>query len=146
MNKQDQTTKIRIVSAINRLPEGDVKRLQGTEKYRLRVGDFRVIFDKQGEILYIEKSIIEGRSINNFEKVINMSAIKERILGAVTIMNDSDAEKLWSFIKKQFSISWEKIEDITPDEWDLQMLHEIEIDPDCQNYVSSEEALKVLGL
>ena len=48
--------KQRIVTAINSLPNGDVKKFQGTDsKYRLRVGDFRVIFDRQGNILYIEK-------------------------------------------------------------------------------------------
>ena len=56
LNRQDKNTKERIVDAINNLPNGDVKKLQGNiSKYRLRVGDFRVIFDKQGNILYIEK-------------------------------------------------------------------------------------------
>ena len=56
LKRQDTNTKIRIVNAINILPEGDIKKLQGTtSKYRLRVGDYRVIFDKQGNILYIEK-------------------------------------------------------------------------------------------
>lgn len=55
LNKQDKPTKIRIVTAINRLPAGDVKKLQGESGYRLRVGDFRVIFDKDGNIIYIEK-------------------------------------------------------------------------------------------
>ncbi len=43
------------MEAINKLPQGDVKKLQGQENYRLRVGDYRIIFDKNGEILYIEK-------------------------------------------------------------------------------------------
>lgn len=57
LNRQDRPTKERIVDAINKLPAGDVKKYQGTttSRYRLRVGDFRVIFDKQGNILYIEK-------------------------------------------------------------------------------------------
>lgn len=55
LNKQDKPTKLRIVNAINQLPSGDVKKLQGVEGYRLRVGDFRVIFDKNGDIIYIEK-------------------------------------------------------------------------------------------
>ncbi|MCM1233122.1 MAG: type II toxin-antitoxin system RelE/ParE family toxin [Ruminococcus flavefaciens] len=55
MNKQDRPTRIRIVEAISKLPQGDVKKLQGQEKYRLRVGDYRVIFDKNGNVLYIEK-------------------------------------------------------------------------------------------
>lgn len=59
LKKQDSSTKRRIVTAINNLPSGDVKKLQGTDGYRLRVGDFRIIFDKNGDILRIEK--IENR-------------------------------------------------------------------------------------
>ena len=56
LKRQDRPTKERIVDAINKLPGGDVVKYQGSiSKYRLRVGDFRVIFDKQGNILYIEK-------------------------------------------------------------------------------------------
>ena len=55
LKKQDKPTRKRIVSAINLLPAGDVKLLQGGNGYRLRVGDYRVIFDIHGNILYIEK-------------------------------------------------------------------------------------------
>lgn len=55
LKKQDMPTRQRIISAINQLPAGDVKSLQGRKGYRLRVGDYRVIFDKDGNILYIEK-------------------------------------------------------------------------------------------
>lgn len=55
LNKQDKPTRIRIIEAINKLPQGDVKKLQGLKNYRLRVGDYRVIFNKNGDILYIVK-------------------------------------------------------------------------------------------
>ena len=56
LKRQDRVTRKRIVDAINMLPWGDVKKLQGEKsRYRLRVGDFRVIFDKQGNVLYIAK-------------------------------------------------------------------------------------------
>ena len=55
LSKQDKPTRIRIIEAISQLPQGDVKKLQGQKHYRLRVGDYRVIFDKNGDILYIEK-------------------------------------------------------------------------------------------
>lgn len=55
LSKQDKPTKIRIVNAINNLPAGDVKKLNGQDGYRLRVGDFRIIFDYDGNILWIEK-------------------------------------------------------------------------------------------
>ena len=53
--KQDKPTKIRIVNAINNIPNGDVKKLQGQDGYRLRVGDYRILFDYTGKIIYIEK-------------------------------------------------------------------------------------------
>ena len=40
--------------ALNLLPAGDVKALQGRNDYRLRVGDYRIIFDINGNILLIE--------------------------------------------------------------------------------------------
>ena len=55
LSKQDKPTKLRIVNAINKLPAGDVKKLQGKDGYRLRVGDYRMIFDKVGNVLFIEK-------------------------------------------------------------------------------------------
>jgi len=43
------------------LPKGDVKKLKGYEYYRLRVGDFRVIFTKNDEELVILVIDIENR-------------------------------------------------------------------------------------
>ena len=53
LKKQDVPTRKRIINAIN-LPAGDVKALQGRNDYRLRVGDYRIIFDINGNILLIE--------------------------------------------------------------------------------------------
>ena len=50
LKKQDVPTRKRI----NLLPAGDVKALQGRNDYRLRVGDYRIIFDINGNILLIE--------------------------------------------------------------------------------------------
>ena len=44
---QGKTIALRIYNAAEKLPLGDVKRLQGTKKpqlYRLRVGDYRIVF------------------------------------------------------------------------------------------------------
>ena len=46
LKKQDVPTRKRIINAINLLPAGDVN--------RLRVGDYRIIFDINGNILLIE--------------------------------------------------------------------------------------------
>ena len=47
LKRLDKKTQLRILKAINQLPLGDVKKLQGnTEDYRLRVGKYRIIFSK----------------------------------------------------------------------------------------------------
>ena len=47
IKKQDRDTQKRIIKAVTELPEGDIKRLKGMDDvYRLRVGDFRVLFEK----------------------------------------------------------------------------------------------------
>lgn len=53
INKQDIHQRKRTLSAIYGLPKGDVKKLKGYEYYRLRVGDFRVIFTKNDKELII---------------------------------------------------------------------------------------------
>lgn len=53
LSKQDKIIQHRIINAINNLPNGDVLKLQGRPGYRLRVGSFRIIFDKDGNVLYI---------------------------------------------------------------------------------------------
>lgn len=42
--------------------------------------------------------------------------------------------------------SWNNIETVSPDEWDMKMLSDINSDPDCQEFISSDEAMKELGL
>lgn len=76
-----------------------------------------------------------------------MSAIKERIFGAVTVMSDSDAEKVWNLILDRFTDNaWGNIKEAAPDEWDKNMLGEISENPECREFISSEEAIKELGL
>ncbi|MCD8053495.1 MAG: type II toxin-antitoxin system RelE/ParE family toxin [Lachnospiraceae bacterium] len=54
LRKQGKPTQRRIVEAISKLPlEGDIKKLQGTDGYRLRVGDYRILFDVNGLVIDI---------------------------------------------------------------------------------------------
>lgn len=54
LRKQDKPTQLRLIEAISKLPlEGDIKKLQGADGYRLRVGNYRVLFDVNGIILDI---------------------------------------------------------------------------------------------
>lgn len=76
-----------------------------------------------------------------------MSAIKERILGAVTVMSEADAEKVWKFVLDNLpSRSWDDIGESALDEWDLKILDDIEHNPECHEFVSQEDVLRELGL
>ena len=76
-----------------------------------------------------------------------MSTVKERIIGAVTIMDEQDAVKVWNIIMTTFRRKeWDNIPEELPDEINLAMLAEIEKDPDCHEFVSSADAMKLLGL
>lgn len=55
LGKQEETIRIRIKHAILKLPSGDVKKLMGQPYYRLRVGDFRVLFTREGHIIEVSK-------------------------------------------------------------------------------------------
>jgi mRNA interferase RelE/StbE len=43
----------RMVTAIERLPSGDVKKLGGRDGYRMRIGGWRVIFDMDGQTITV---------------------------------------------------------------------------------------------
>ena len=63
INGMDKPTKARIKQAIEGLPAGDVKALQGSAgSYRLRVGDWRVVFSyPDDETILIEKIAPRGQ-------------------------------------------------------------------------------------
>lgn len=76
-----------------------------------------------------------------------MSSVKERIIGAVTVMNEQDANKVWDLIVNTFANKdWDNIPVETPDEIDISMLADIKTNPECHEFVSSEEAMALLGL
>lgn len=62
LDKQNEETKSRIKKAINKLPLGDVKKLKGSDYYRLRIGDFRVIFDRDFNIIHVIKIDNRGQA------------------------------------------------------------------------------------
>ena len=53
LEKQEWSVRQRIKTAIMALPAGDVRKLKGQSGYRLRVGDFRVLFDRDGTIIAV---------------------------------------------------------------------------------------------
>lgn len=55
IEKQDKIQRIRIYKAIYNLPNGDVKKLAGCKnEYRLRVGEYRIIYElNQNEFIIL---------------------------------------------------------------------------------------------
>ena len=64
ISRLDYATKQRIKKAIEQLPAGDVKRLQGREvTYRLRVGGWRILFAYlANDTIHIEKIAPRGQA------------------------------------------------------------------------------------
>lgn len=58
----DRTTKQRIKTAIEKIPDGDIKPLQGVKgSYRLRVGGWRILFSyPEAGVVLIEKIAPRG--------------------------------------------------------------------------------------
>ena len=78
-----------------------------------------------------------------------MTATKERIIGAVSLMNDKEAEFFWKMIQSRYIIApktWDNNEEVEPDEIDLMLLDEIRKNPECHEFVSQEELMKELEM
>lgn len=62
LKKQDKKTQERLLLAINQLPEGtDIKKLQGYEMYRMRVGNMRVLYTVDDFVMIISIENIDNR-------------------------------------------------------------------------------------
>lgn len=62
---QDKTTRQRLKAAIEKLPDGDIKKLQGYKNdYRLRVGDLRVLYSVENDIIKIKDVLPRGQAYN----------------------------------------------------------------------------------
>ncbi|MCM1190993.1 MAG: type II toxin-antitoxin system RelE/ParE family toxin [Butyrivibrio sp.] len=63
INAVDKPTKKRLKEAIEKIPFGDIKKMQGIDNgYRLRVGDLRVLFSIEDDIIYIDNIIPRGQA------------------------------------------------------------------------------------
>ena len=56
INSCDRTTKERIKEGIEKLPFGDISKIQGYEnEYRLRIGNLRVLFTLEDDMIIINE-------------------------------------------------------------------------------------------
>ena len=74
-----------------------------------------------------------------------MSNVKERLYGAITVMDEATARKLWEYVRNLYDDQWADIEEVDPDEIDLKMIRDIESDPDCHTIATAEEVQEALG-
>lgn len=75
-----------------------------------------------------------------------MSEVKARLMGAITVMDEENARRLWSIVERLYSADgWDAVEEEDPDAVDLEMLRELQNDPDCATIATSEEIRAVLG-
>ncbi len=80
-----------------------------------------------------------------------MSIAKSKLLMMIELMQDDDAQSLLDYLTSHYAltkkISWDDIEEVEPDEWDLAMLKEIEENPEeYQPYMTQEQLIAELGL
>lgn len=66
ISRFDKSTKKRLKEAIERIPQGDIKRLQGVTPttFRLRVGDLRVLFEMTSQKIIIRNILPRGEAYN----------------------------------------------------------------------------------
>ena len=75
-----------------------------------------------------------------------MSEVKAHLIGAITVMDEDGAQRLWEIVKRLYSPnSWDAVEEVEPDEIDLQMIQEAQTDPDCSTFATEAEVRAVLG-
>jgi hypothetical protein len=54
-------------------------------------------------------------------------------------MTNADAENFWELIQKKCSPSWDDIEEVEPDETDLEMLKAINTNPGCHVFTNEKD-------
>ena len=73
-----------------------------------------------------------------------MNITKEKILRTIELMDDDDAMLVLDWLNSNFVTvykkkEWDDIEESVPDEIDLEILADIETDPDCKEFISKDE-------
>ena len=110
--------------------------------------NLEIKYSKQALKFLKKQDTITQKRILNAISVLPKGDVKERIIGAVSIMSDKDANIFWHIIQKHFKLpdTFADIEKVEPDETDLIMLKEIENNPDCHEFISQEELMKELNM
>ncbi|MCL2199568.1 MAG: hypothetical protein FWB80_11650 [Defluviitaleaceae bacterium] len=73
-----------------------------------------------------------------------MSAVVLDVMRTIEKMDDNSAKAVFDWLSNRFqqttqTVSWDDIEEVEPDEIDIEMMKEIENNPDCKEFVSEDE-------
>lgn len=74
-----------------------------------------------------------------------MSGIKERIVGALSIMSDEDAESVWAFIRDGYVVkskTWDDIDEVEPDSDELELIKKYSAAPSAYAPAVTHEDLR----
>ena len=64
----DRRMKERVKAGIERIPEGDICKIQNHSfLYRLRVGDYRVLFEMVGDEIYVDDVLPRGEAYKRLD-------------------------------------------------------------------------------
>ncbi len=67
IKRLDKPMRDRILAGIKKLPLGDVKKLQGYDYfYRLRIGDYRIIYKLNGNTIIVSDVLPRGEAYKRF--------------------------------------------------------------------------------
>lgn len=73
-----------------------------------------------------------------------MSTTVLEVIRKIEQMDDTSTKAIFDWLSTRLQanakqISWDDIEEVEPDEFDLEMLRQIETDPDCKEYIPEDE-------
>ena len=67
IKRLDKPMRDRILAGIKKLPLGDIKKLQGYDYfYRLRIGDYRIIYKLNGNTIIVSGVLPRGEAYKRF--------------------------------------------------------------------------------
>ena len=85
----------RIVDGIYKLPNGDIKKLKGyTAAFRLRIGDYRILFEMSADEIYISDILLRGEAYKKWGAFMAVSRQQLHVL--VDMMEESDFTTLYN--------------------------------------------------
>ena len=115
------------------------------------------VFEQIEKIVYKLESVINDIAVIDYTNSAAQAIKWQMEFKEVMNMEINYSKQAIKFLQKQSRSTKERIvtainsllsgiEEIEPDKTDLEMLNEIETNPECKTFVSADEAMKELGI